>query len=216
MFEPNYIAIEGVIGAGKTTLCKMLSERLGAEPLFDDAMNNPFLPDFYKDKNRFAFSAQLYFLLTRYQQQQALIERDLFAQKIVADYAFVRDHIFATINLNRQELILYEKILPLLKTEIPQPDLTIYLQTSTPVLMERIKKRNVNFEKTIDIDYINELNESFNYFFFHYDDSPLLVVKTDEIDFVKNSDDFDNIVDIIRKPVKGKKYYVPIGSQAEQ
>jgi len=216
MFEPNYIAIEGVIGAGKTTLCKMLSERLGAEPLFDDAMNNPFLPDFYKDKNRFAFSAQLYFLLTRYQQQQALIERDLFAQKIVADYAFVRDHIFATINLNRQELILYEKILPLLKTEIPQPDLTIYLQTSTPVLMERIKKRNVNFEKTIDIDYINELNESFNYFFFHYDDSPLLVVKTDEIDFVKNSDDFDNIVDIIRKPVKGKKYYVPIGSHTEQ
>ncbi len=212
MSEPNYIAIEGVIGAGKTTLAEMLARELEAEPLLDDAMNNPFITDFYKDKNRHAFSAQLFFLLTRYQQQQNLLERDLFAQRIVADYSFVRDHIFATVNLSQRELILYEKMLPLLQTNIPKPDLTIYLQTSTPILLQRIKKRNFGFEKSIDFDYIHDLNEAFNYFFFHYDDSPLLVVKTDDIDFVDNSDDFKSLVDLIKKPITGKKYYVPAGS----
>jgi len=212
MSEPNYIAIEGVIGAGKTTLAEMLARELEAEPLLDDAMNNPFITDFYKDKNRHAFSAQLFFLLTRYQQQQNLIERDLFAQRIVADYSFVRDHIFATVNLSQRELILYEKMLPLLQTNIPKPDLTIYLQTSTPILLQRIKKRNFGFEKSIDFDYIQDLNEAFNYFFFHYDDSPLLVVKTDDIDFVENSEDFKSLVDLIKKPITGKKYYVPAGS----
>jgi len=211
MPEPNYIAIEGVLGAGKTTLARMLAEKIDAELLLDDAMNNPFLVDFYKDKKRYAFSAQLYFLLTRYQQQQTLIVRDLFAQRIVADYSFIRDHIFATVNLSKRELILYEKILPLLKADTPPPDLTIYLQTSTPVLLERIKKRNFGFERSVDTDYIDELNNAFNYFFFHYDDSPLLVVKTDDIDFVENQNDFHNLVEIIKKPISGKKYYVPAG-----
>jgi deoxyadenosine/deoxycytidine kinase len=212
MSEPNYIAIEGVIGAGKTSLATKLAEQLKAEPLFDDAMNNPFIVDFYKDKKRYGFSAQLFFLLTRYQQQQTLVERDLFAQRIVADYTFVRDHIFAMVNLSPRELILYEKILPLLQANIPRPDLTIYLQTSTPVLLQRIKKRNFGFEKSIDSDYIQELNEAFNYFFFHYDDSPLLVVKTDDIDFVENLNDFENLVEMIKKPITGKKYYVPASS----
>jgi len=212
MSEPNYIAIEGVIGAGKTTLAGMLAKKIGAELLLDDAMNNPFIVDFYKDKKRYAFSAQLYFLLTRYQQQQTLVVRDLFAQRIVADYSFMRDHVFATVNLSRRELILYEKFLPLLKANIPKPDLTIYLQTSTPVLLERIRKRNFGFERTVDRDYIEELNDAFNYFFFHYDDSPLLVVKTDDIDFVENENDFENLLDIIKKPISGKKYYVPAGS----
>lgn len=211
MSVPNYIAIEGVIGAGKTTLTEMLARRLEAEPLHDEAYSNPFIKDFYKDKKRYAFSAQLYFLLTRYQQQQNLVERDLFAQRIVADYSFIRDHIFATVNLSERELILYEKILPLLQSSIPRPDLTIYLQTSTSVLLERIKKRSINFERTIDEDYIQGLNDAFNYYFFHYDDSPLLVVKTDLIDFVENSKDFDNIVEMIQKPISGKKYYVPAG-----
>ncbi|MFH2036700.1 MAG: deoxynucleoside kinase [Candidatus Zixiibacteriota bacterium] len=212
MSEPNYIAIEGVIGAGKTTLAKMLAEELEAEPLLDDAMNNPFIIDFYKDKKRHAFSAQLFFLLTRYQQQQNLLERDLFAQRIVADYSFIRDHIFATVNLSQRELFLYEKILPLLQANIPKPDLTIYLQTSAPILLQRVKKRNFGFEKAIDYTYVQELNEAFNYFFFHYDESPLLVVKTDDIDFVQNSDDFQNLVELIKKPITGKKYYVPAGS----
>ena len=212
MSIPNYIAIEGVIGAGKSTLARMLAQKIGAELLLDDAMNNPFLVDFYKDRKRYAFSVQLFFLLTRYQQQQqSLLVRDLFAEKIVADYSFIRDHIFATVNLSKRELILDERILPLLKSDIPKPDLTIYLQTSTPVLLDRIKKRNFGFERSIDVDYINDLNEAFNYFFFHYDDSPLLVVKTDDIDFVANQDDFENLVEEISKPITGKKYYVPAG-----
>jgi len=209
MSDANYIAIEGVIGAGKTTLARMLAEKIGARLLLDDAMNNPFLVDFYKDVKRHAFTTQLFFLLTRYQQQLSLLTRDLFDQRIVADYSFARDHVFATINLSPRELTLYEKILPLLKADIPRPDLTIYLQTSTPVLLGRIKKRNFNFERTIDTDYIQQLNDAFNYYFFHYEDSPLLVIKTDEIDFVENQNDFDGLVDIIQRPISGKKYYVP-------
>ena len=213
MSEPNYIAIEGVIGAGKTTLSKMLSRELKAELLLDDAMNNPFLTDFYKNPKRYAFSVQLFYLLTRYQQQQSLVMRDLFAQRIIADYTFARDKIFASVNLSERELILYEKLMPLLDSAIPKPDLTIYLQTSTPVLLDRIKKRNVSVEKSIDSNYIEKLNAAFNSYFFHYDESPLLVVKTDDIDFVENQDDFKNLVDIIGKPLTGKKYYVPAGAE---
>jgi deoxyguanosine kinase len=211
MSEPDLIAIEGVIGAGKTTLARMLAEKIGAGLLQDEAFNNPFLVDFYKDRKRYAFSAQLYFLLTRYQQQQSLLVHDLFTKRIVADYSFIRDHIFATVNLSPRELTLYEKILPLLKAEIPRPDLTIYLQTSTPVLLDRIRKRNFAFERTVDAGYIGELNDAFNYFFFHYDESPLLVVKTDDIDFVENAQDFENLVNVIEQPITGKKYYVPAG-----
>lgn len=212
MSEPNYIAIEGVIGAGKTTLSRMLSRELKAELLLDDAMNNPFLTDFYKNHKRYAFSVQLFYLLTRYQQQQTLLMRDLFAQRIIADYTFARDKVFASVNLSERELILYKKLMPLLSSEIPKPDLTIYLQTSTPVLLERIKKRNVSIEKTIDAEYLEKLNDAFNHYFFHYEESPLLVVKTDDIDFVENQDDFKNLVDIIGKPLTGKKYYVPAGA----
>ncbi len=212
MPEPNYIAIEGVIGAGKTTLAKMLAERLGAELILDEAFSNPFIEDFYKNPKQYALSAQLYFLLTRYQQQQKLIFRDLFAQKIVCDYSFGRDTVFASITLSERELTLYEKIIPILTAEIPKPDITIYLQTSTQVLLERIKKRNIRFEKAIDEEYLEKLNEAFNYYFFHYDDSPLLVVKTDDIDFVNNEEDFENLVYIINKPISGKKYYNPSGS----
>jgi deoxyadenosine/deoxycytidine kinase len=214
MSEPKYIAVEGVIGAGKSTLAKMLAEELKAELLLDDAMNNPFLVDFYKNPKRYAFSAQLYFLLTRYQQQQALMAYDLFAQRIIADYSFARDRIFASVNLSPREATLYEKIIPLLTSSIPKPDLTIYLQASTPVLQERIRKRNYTFERSIDADYIQQLNESFNYFFFHYEETPLLVVKTDDIDFVENQNDFKNLVELIKKPVSGKKYYVPAGSKS--
>jgi len=215
MFEPNYIAIEGVLGAGKTTLATMLAEELGAELLLDEAMNNPFLADFYKDPKRYALSTQLFFLLTRYQQQQRLIMHDLFARRIVADYTFIRDHIFASAVLSDRELALYEKIVPSLSAEIPKPDLTIYLQTSTPVLQKRIRRRKVTFERGIDDDYIENLNEAFNYYFFHYEDSPLLVVKTDDIDFVENADDFKNLVEMIKKPTPGKKYYVPAGTVAQ-
>lgn len=192
----------------------MLAERIGAELVLDEAMDNPFLVDFYKNQKRYAFSTQLFFLMTRYQQQQSLVARDLFAQRIVADYSFNRNQIFASITLSDREQILYNKLVPLLTADIPRPDLTVYLQASTPVLMDRIRKRNLSFERPIGGEYIEQLNESFNYHFFHFSETPLLVVKTDDIDFVKNSEDFDNLVGIIEKPVAGKKYYVPAGHAA--
>jgi len=210
-FEPKYIAVEGVIGVGKTTFAKMLAERLNAELLNEEVFDNPFLVDFYKNKKRFAFSCQLYFLISRFQQQQQLMVRDLFAQSIVADYLFAKDSIFSSITLSDRELALYNKISPILSQDIPKPDLVIYLQASTPILLKRIHQRNFSFEKPIDYDYIEELNKAYNYFFFNYTDTPLLVVKTDDIDFVNNPQHFDDLIDQINKPISGKRYYVPTG-----
>ncbi|MEA1981567.1 MAG: deoxynucleoside kinase [candidate division Zixibacteria bacterium] len=210
-YNLNYIAMEGVIGVGKTTFAKMLAERLDAELLNEEVFENPFLVDFYKNRKRYAFSCQLFFLISRFQQQQQLMVRDLFAQRIVADYLFAKDSIFASINLSERELTLYEKIAPTLSRDIPRPDLVIYLQASTPTLLNRIKKRSYNFEKPIDYDYLEMLNKAYDYYFFNYTDSPLLVVKTDEIDFVNNPEQFDDLIEQIKKPISGKKYYVPSG-----
>jgi len=208
-FEPDYIAVEGVIGVGKTTFAQMLSERLGARLINEEVFENPFLVDFYKDRKRHALSCQLYFLITRFQQQQELMVRDLFAQKIVADYLFAKDAIFASVNLSERELALYNKIAPALSRDVPVPDLVIYLQASTPILLERIRRRNLPFEKPIDFDYVAMLNTAYDYYFFHYTDTPLLVVKTDEIDFVHRPEHFDDLIEQISKPVAGKKYYSP-------
>ncbi|MGD8922719.1 MAG: deoxynucleoside kinase [Candidatus Zixiibacteriota bacterium] len=210
-FSPNYVAVEGVIGAGKTTFAKMLAERIDAELIAEEVFENPFLVDFYKNRKRYALSTQLYFLISRFQQQQQLTVRDLFAQRIVADYLFAKDAIFAQVNLSERELALYEKIAPALARDVPRPDLVIYLQAQTPTLLQRIHKRNFSFEKSIDFDYIDVLNKAYDYYFFHYTDSPLLVVKTDEIDFVNNPEHFDDLIEQISKPLAGKKYYVPAG-----
>jgi len=211
-FDPKYIAVEGVIGVGKTTFARMLAERMRAELLNEEVFENPFLVDFYRSKKRYAFSCQLYFLISRFQQQQQLMERDLFAQRIVADYLFAKDGIFASINLSDRELLLYNKIAPVLSKDIPRPDLAIYLQASTGVLMQRVKKRNFSFEKPIDSDYLDMLNRAYDYFFFNYTDTPLLVVKTDDIDFVNNPEHFDDLIEQIAKPITGKKYYTPAGN----
>ena len=213
-FEYNYIAVEGVIGAGKTTFAGMLAERLDAELINEEVFENPFLVDFYKNRKRFAFSCQLYFLISRFQQQQQLMVRDLFAQRIVADYLFAKDGMFASINLSERELALYEKIAPILSDNIPRPDLAIYLQASTPTLMSRIQKRNYAFEKPIDHDYIEMLNKAYDYYFFNYSDTPLLVVRTEEIDFVNNPRHFDDLIAQLHKPISGKKYYAPSGDFA--
>jgi len=213
-FEPNYIAVEGVIGVGKTTFAGMLAERLGAELLNEEVMDNPFLVDFYKNRRRYAFACQIFFLASRFQQQQQLMIRDLFAQRIVADYLFAKDSIFASVNLSERELALYNRIAPELARDIPPPDLVIYLQASTPVLMKRIGRRNLPYERSIDHDYIEMLNQAYDYYFFHYNDTPLLVVKTDEIDFVNKPEHFDDLIHQIAKPVPGKKYYVPAASVA--
>ncbi len=210
-FEPNYIAVEGVIGVGKTSFARMLAERVQAELVAEEVFENPFLVDFYKNRRRYALSCQLFFLIARFQQQQQLVARDLFAQRIVADYVFAKDQIFAQVNLSERELALYDKIAPTLARDIPRPDLVIYLQGSTKTLLERIRKRNHSFEKTIDYDYIEMLNKAYDYYFFDYTDTPLLVVKTDEIDFVENPEHFDDLIGQIKKPVSGKKYYAPAG-----
>ncbi len=210
--DPKYIAVEGVIGVGKTTFARMLAERMRAELLNEEVFENPFLVDFYRNKKRYAFSCQLYFLISRFQQQQQLMERDLFAQRIVADYLFAKDGIFASINLSDRELLLYNKIAPVLSKDIPRPDLAIYLQASTGVLMQRVKKRNFSFERPIDTDYLDMLNRAYDYFFFNYTDTPLLVVKTDDIDFVNNPEHFDDLIEQIAKPITGKKYYIPAGN----
>lgn len=208
-FEANYVAVEGVIGVGKTSFAQILADRITAELVREEVFENPFLVDFYKNRKRYALSCQLFFLISRYQQQQQLMVRDLFAQRIVSDYMFAKDSIFASINLSERELALYNRIAPLLAREIPRPDLVIYLQASTPVLLDRIKNRNYSFEKSIDLDYLKLLNNAYDYYFFHYTETPLLVVKTDEIDFVNNHEHLDDLIDQIHKPVAGKKYYVP-------
>ncbi|RME30864.1 MAG: deoxynucleoside kinase [Candidatus Zixiibacteriota bacterium] len=209
--EIDYIAVEGVIGVGKSTFAGMLAERLNATLIKEEVFENPFLVDFYKNRRRYAFQCQLYFLISRFQQQQDLIARDLFAQRIVSDYLFAKDAIFASINLNERELALYNKIASNLVTDVPRPDLVVYLQADTRVLFDRIRKRNLFFEKTIDHEYVETLNKAYDYFFFHYTDTPLLVVKTDDIDFVANPEHFDDIIHQIQEPISGKKYYVPSG-----
>ena len=214
--EPRYIAVEGVIGVGKTSFARMLAECLEAELVAEEVFENPFLVDFYKNRRRYALSCQLYFLLSRFQQQQPLLVRDLFAQRIVADYLFAKDAIFASLTLSERELALYDRIAPILARDVPRPDLVIYLQASTPVLLQRIRKRNFSFEKPIDFDYIESLNRAYDYFFFNYADTPLLVVKTDSIDFVNNPAHFDDLIEQISRPISGKRYYTPAGDLIER
>jgi deoxyguanosine kinase len=207
----HYIAVEGPIGVGKTSFVELLASNLNASKLLEDT-SNPFLQEFYRDAPGSPFQTQLFFLLTRYQQQQKLQQGDLFQQSIVCDYIFQKDKIFAYLNLSDSELIIYEKLYTLLEPNVPKPDLVIYLQASLDVLAQRIKKRNVDFEKHITRDYLRELMQAYNYFFFHYKLSSLLVINTSDIDFVENPKDMQDLVQMIRTMGKGTKYYVPQGS----
>lgn len=205
----KYIAIEGVIGAGKTTLADMLAKEIGAKTILEEFEANPFLEEFYQDPARYAFQAQMFFLLNRFQQQQKLVQADIFHQKIVSDYIFEKDRIFATLNLNEKEMKLYDGMAKIMEKEIVTPDLVIYLQASTKHLMDNIRKRNRPFEKNISEDYIQGLNELYNSFFFTYDKAPLLVIKTDEIDFKDSEEDFKDILVEINHHQSGTRYYVP-------
>lgn len=209
--QPHHIAIEGVIGVGKTSLARLLAERLEAGLLLEEAADNPFLADFYRDRKRFAFPTQIFFLLSRYQHQQRLVERDLFVRQVISDYMFEKDVIFASVNLADRELALYHKMAEVLKRDVATPDLVLYLQASKPVLMGRIRKRNRPIEKGIDADYIDSLNDAYNSFFFHYNDAPLLVVNTDKIDFVARPEHLVDLVEQIKKPHTGTVYYSPAG-----
>jgi len=208
--EAHYIVIEGVIGVGKTSLARLLAEKMDARLVLEEVEENPFLEDFYRDPCHYAFQTQLFFLLSRYRQQLEYPQQDLFQQKTISDYLFDKDKIFAYINLNEKELNLYERLWALLRQDIPRPDLVIYLQANTETLMHRIRERGRSFEREISSEYIQRLNEAYSYFFFHYTDSPLLVVNTAKIDFVHQPDDLADLLEQIRQPHTGTKYYVPM------
>jgi deoxyadenosine/deoxycytidine kinase len=211
MFQ--YIVIEGPIGVGKTSLTKLLAKAFNARCLLEKPEENPFLSHFYQDRKKHAFQAQIFFLLTRFQQQQQIAQLDLFNQVTLSDYLFEKDRIFALLNLDENELILYEKIFQLLEGRIPTPDLVIFLQAKPEVLLHRIKSRNITYEKEIELDYLKRLTEAYNYFFFHYDQSPLLVVNTSEIDFVKRKEDLDQLLREIKRMKKGTWYFTPMQSK---
>jgi deoxyguanosine kinase len=205
----QYIAIEGVIGAGKTSLANLLAKHLNGRLLLEEIEENPFLTKFYQDPRQYAFQTQLYFLVSRYRQQQQLSQLDLFQRMLVSDYLFAKDRIFAYHNLSDEELALYESIFTMLKTKIRRPDLVIFLQTTVEKLNRHIAERGRDYEKEITHEYLQSLAEAYNHFFFHYDETPLVVVNTDQVDFVHNPDDLENIVTIIKNPPKGTVYFTP-------
>jgi len=206
-----YIAVEGVIGVGKTSLCSLIGENFSAKIVYEKFEENPFLEDFYSDRDRFAFQTQLYFLLSRYRQHQEMMQVELFHKLLVSDYMFVKDKIFANITLSDKELILYNSVVTLLERDIPNPDLVIYLQSSTDKLMENIRERGRHYEELITEDYIQQLNDAYNDFFLRYDSSPLLIVNSTDIDFVNNEKDRENLLEKIRQPFSGTRYYNPKG-----
>ncbi|MDA9946564.1 MAG: deoxynucleoside kinase [Candidatus Neomarinimicrobiota bacterium] len=205
-----YIAIEGPIGVGKTSLAQLLSKELGARLVLEDFEDNPFLPDFYNDPERFGFQTQLFFLLQRYRQQQDLRQVDMFQKLLITDYMFVKDRLFASLNLGDKEMQLYDTVASLLERNIIKPDIVIYLQADTDVLMKNIEKRGRNMEKNVTWEYIDALNQVYTEYFFRYQDTPLVIINTNNIDFVENENDLKEVIDYIRQPVSGTKFFNPV------
>lgn len=205
----GYIAIEGPIGVGKTSLAQALGLRLGARIVLEDTDSNPFIARFYQDPEKYAFPVQLYFLLTRYNQQRQLAQQDLFAQATVADYLLAKDRIFARLNLDPDELVLYEGVYRLLDGQLARPDLVIYIRARVEVLAERLRKRNRAFERHISLEYLERVSAAYRDFFFYYDETPLLVVDSSEIDFVADPGDLEDLLREIDRTGTGSHYYVP-------
>lgn len=197
----DYVAIEGAIGAGTTTLAQLLSEWWTTDLVLERFEDNPFLERFYQDRDRWAFQTQLAFLASRFRQQKELAERDLFHDLVISDYTFDKDRIFARQTLAGDELQLYESLFRLMEPTIPTPDLVVYLQSSPDRLMENIAKRDRPYERDMDPDYISGLHEAYNQYFQQYDRSPLLTVHATKIDFVENRNDFRALADQIATPV---------------
>lgn len=205
--QVNFIAIEGVIGVGKTSLAKKIKERLDAELIMEQFEANPFLEKFYGDRKRYAFQTQMFFLINRYKQQQELNQENLFTQFLVSDYLFEKDKIFAYLNLNGEELKLYESIFPLLSRNLRKPDLVIYLQSGVERLMLNIRKRSRKIERNLTRSYIEELSEAYNHFFFRYTTTPLLIVNSTDIDFVNSERDFEELYQQIFREDRGMTEY---------
>jgi deoxyadenosine/deoxycytidine kinase len=207
----RYIAVEGPIGAGKTSLAERLGARLDATVVLEDT-ENPFLADFYADRPGAALQAQLFYLLSRHRQQTSLRQADLFKQMTISDYLFDRDKIFAYVNLDDNELFIYQRLYDLLSRDAPPPDLVVYLQAPTDVLLRRLRLRRADPESAAfdpDPEYLKELNEAYHHFFFHYNATPLLVVETSQFDSDASDESLDDLVKQINSMGAGTRYYVP-------
>ena len=212
----RYIVIEGVIGAGKTSLCRLLAERFNAQLVLEQFEENPFLARFYEDPPRWAFHTQLSFLASRFRQQKSMLDRNLFHQVVISDYIFDKDRIFAHLNLEGDELQLYETLFQQMQPATPRPDLVVYLQSSPERLMQNIRERGRQYEKKMSRKYIEDLNEAYNYYFFRFDRCPLLIINATHIDFVKNPSDLDELVAQIATTVHpGTTYFNPHRPDAE-
>lgn len=209
----HYIAVDGPIGVGKTAVVERLAERVDATTLLEEWGQNPFLKGFYDGAPGAAFQVELFFLLSRYRQQQELRQRSLFNQVTIADYVFEKSKLFAFLNLEDSELLIYEKLYGLLAEGTPKPDLVVYLQAPTEVLMKRIRARGRPEEAHLSEDYLAEVNRAYNHYFFHYTQTPLLVVNTADVNFAKSDQDVDDLLRQVRAMGKGTQYYVPLGSQ---
>jgi deoxyguanosine kinase len=213
MAKAKYIVVEGPIGVGKTSLARILAAELQARTVFERVEDNPFLPKFYKARETYAFQNQTFFLLNRYHQQLELCQQDLFNHNTVADYLFAKDNIFAALTLSNEELKLYQQIYGLLTTRVPKPDLVVYLQARPEVLYKRVKKRDKSFERGVTFEYLAEVAQAYNRFFFNYDETPLLVVNTSDIDFVASSKHLADLIKEIDNMGSGTQHYIPLGSR---
>ena len=213
MANAKYIVVEGPIGVGKTSLARILATELQARTVFERVEDNPFLPKFYKARETYAFQNQTFFLLNRYHQQLELCQQDLFNHNTVADYLFAKDNIFAALTLSNEELKLYQQIYALLTTRVPKPDLVVYLQARPEVLYKRVKKRDKSFERGVTFEYLAEVAQAYNRFFFNYDETPLLVVNTSDIDFVASSKHLADLIKEINNMGSGTQHYIPLGSR---
>jgi len=205
----GYIAIEGPIGVGKTSLAQSLAREFNARLILEEAESNPFLTRFYNDADKYAFPAQVYFLLSRYNQQRELAQQDLFSRITVSDYLFAKDRIFAALNLEPEEMALYEGVFGLLDARMAKPDLVVYLAARAEVLAERLRKRKRDFERYIGVEYLERVSEAYRDFFFYYEEAPLLVVDSSEIDFVADSADLADLIREIDRAKPGVQYYIP-------
>lgn len=209
----RYIAVEGPIGVGKTTLARLLAEAFDARLVLEHAEDNPFLRRFYDDPAAWAFQTQLHFLLSRYRQQLELAQHDLAGRNIVADYLFAKDLIFAQLTLGSDELALYRQVYQLLRPRLPRPDLVVYLQASGDVLYERLRRRDRDYERRIAPEYLERVAEAYRDFFFTYEDTPLLVVNSSAVDFVASTEELDDLIREITNMGRGVQHYIPLGSR---
>ena len=207
----THIAIEGVIGVGKTSLCLLLAELFGGRCLLEDVDANPFIAEFYRSPRATAFKTQLFYLISRFKKQTELPPPDLFQSPLVTDYIFQKDRIFATVNLDDPELELYNTLWCILEPRVKPPDVVVYLQASTQRLLERIKKRGREYERSMSQEYLEALNNAYNEFFFHYTAAPVFIVNTNDIDFVESPAHLRDLAARIVEPKNGISFYHPGG-----